>query len=323
MMSSRPVSRTARSTSPCTADTSRTSSTTTVPRPPAASMRARDASIASCVRPARNTCAPAAPRVSAIARPMPLDAPVTTAVLPARAGLELMTHPPSGCAGSRCSTVATFFDILDLFCQYAQPMPRPATATRERILAAAFARFAHYGFRRTSMEDIAAEAGVSRAALYLQFRNKEEIFRSLSRELHDTALAQAAAALAAPGSLADRLRAAVEAKSLRFVEIAYGSPHGRELLDESNRLCGDLPAESERRFVALVTGVLRRAARAGEIDPQAVGLHAPRAAELFVHSVSGLKGPGVTVEAYRARVAALVRIFVAGLGAAGPHPRRG
>jgi hypothetical protein len=149
-----------------------------------------------------------------------------------------------------------------------------------------------------------------------------KIFRSLSRELHDAALAQAAAALAAPGALADRLRAAVEAKSLRFVEIAYGSPHGSELLDASNRLCGDLPVQSERRFLALVTGVLRRAARACEIDLQGAGLRAPHAAELFVHAVSGLKGPGVTVDAYRARVAALVRIFVAGLGAGPPSRRR-
>src|SRR5262245_61470326 len=316
MMSSRPVSRTARSTSPCTADTSRTSSTTTVPRPPAASMRARDASIASCVRPARNTCAPAAPRVSAIARPMPLDAPVTTAVLPARAGLELMTHPPSGCAGSRCSTVATFFDILDLFCQYAQPMPRPATATRERILAAAFARFAHYGFRRTSMEDIAAEAGVSRAALYLQFRNKEEIFRSLSRDLHEEALAGAAAALEGRGPLADRLRAAVEAKTLRFVEIANTSAHAMELLDERDRLCGDLPTDSERRFRDALARVFRRAAQTGEVDLAAVNLTPADAADLFASTVSGLKSPGVTVDSYRRRLAALVRVFVAGLGGA-------
>jgi AcrR family transcriptional regulator len=201
-------------------------------------------------------------------------------------------------------------------------MPRPAVATRERILAAAFTRFAGYGFRRTSMEDIAAAAGVSRAALYLQFRNKEAIFRALSAELHAAALAAAERALAAEGPLAERLRAAVEAKSLRFVEIAYGSPHGAELLDESNRLCGDLPAAAERRFRTLLARLFRRAAAAGELDLSPAGLTPAAAAELFTRSVSGLKGPGIGVDAYRANVAALVRVFAAGLRAAAPRRRR-
>ncbi len=194
-------------------------------------------------------------------------------------------------------------------------MPRRTIATRERILTAAFTRFAHYGFRRTSMEDIAVAAGLSRAALYLQFRNKEEIFRALSRKLHEEALAGAAAALDRSRPLAERLRAAALAKSLRFVEIAYGSSHGSELLDESNRLCGDLAAQAERRFQEQVTAALRRAARAGDVDLAAVQLRAAEAGELFVHAVSGLKGPGVTVDTYCHRLAALVRVFVAGLGA--------
>src|SRR5581483_4919217 len=76
-------------------------------------------------------------------------------------------------------------------------MPRPRSTSPDAILAAAFARFTHYGFRRTSMEDIADEAGVSRAALYLHFRNKEELFRSLSQALHEEALAGARAGRAA------------------------------------------------------------------------------------------------------------------------------
>src|SRR5690348_14961346 len=201
-------------------------------------------------------------------------------------------------------------------------MPRPPVATRERILRAAFSRFASYGFRRTSMEDIAAAAGVSRAALYLQFQNKEAIFRALSEELHAQAYAAAEAALAAAAPLAERLRTAVEAKTLRFVEIAYGSPHGSELLDESNRLCGDHPAAAEQRFRALLARVFRRAAAEGEIDLATAGLTPAAAAELLTRSVSGLKGPGVTVDAYRAHVAALVRVFTAGLGAGRGERRR-
>jgi AcrR family transcriptional regulator len=192
-------------------------------------------------------------------------------------------------------------------------VPREAVATPERILHAAFERFSRYGFRRTSMADIAAEAGVSRAALYLQFRNKEEIFRSLAKDLHDEALAGAAEALGADGSLDERLTAALEAKSLRFVEIALGSPHGSELLDETNRLCGDLVADMERRFLEQLTRLFRRAAQNGEIDLATRDLGAAEAAVLLVRAAKGLKAPGVTVDDYRKNLRALVRVFVAGL----------
>lgn len=192
-------------------------------------------------------------------------------------------------------------------------MPRSATATRERIHRAAFERFSRYGFRRTSMADIASEAGVSRAALYLQFRNKEEIFRSLAQEMHEESMARAAASIGGDQPLAERLRAATEAKSLRFVEITLGSANGGELLDETNRLCGDLVVDADRRFRELLTTLFRRAAQSKEIDLAAVELTAGEAAELFIRGVRGLKGPGATVDDYRTGLAALVRVFVSGL----------
>lgn len=201
-------------------------------------------------------------------------------------------------------------------------MARKTVATPQRILHAALTRFARYGFRRTSMEDIANEAAVSRAALYLQFRNKEEIFCSLAQQMHDEALNRAARALDADGSLADRVRAAIEGKSLEFVEITLTSPHGSELLDESNRLCGDLAAAAHRRFQTLLTRALRVAAAAGEIDLTAAGLSASQAAELLAHAAMGLKGPGVTVEGYRQRLAGLVRVVIAGLAAPTGASRR-
>lgn len=206
-------------------------------------------------------------------------------------------------------------------------MARPTTATRAGILQAAMTRFSRYGFRRTSMEDIAGEAGISRAALYLQFRNKEEIFRSLAEGLHEESLARARTALAGDRPLPDRLRGAIEGKSLRLVELMHDSPHGGELLDESSRLCGDIARASERRFTALLTGALRQAARSGEIDPAALGLTPAGAAELLLHAAGGLKGPTVDPATYRRRVAGLVRLVHAALAAGekrratAPRPR--
>ena len=68
--------------------------------------------------------------------------------------------------------------------------PSEAFASRrDAILDAAYQAFARYGYRRTSMEEIARGTGMSRASLYLQFANKEEIFRALVERVHGEAVA--------------------------------------------------------------------------------------------------------------------------------------
>ncbi len=52
-----------------------------------------------------------------------------------------------------------------------------ADTRRSSLLDAAVGVFARYGFRKASMDEVARAAGVSRQGLYLQFANKEELFR--------------------------------------------------------------------------------------------------------------------------------------------------
>jgi AcrR family transcriptional regulator len=191
--------------------------------------------------------------------------------------------------------------------------PEPAESRREAILQAAFVQFMRYGFRRTSMEDIARETGVSRASLYTHFANKEEIFHSLSAGLHEEALAAAEQALKAEAPLPRRVQAALEAKMGRFLDIMHGSPHGAELTDESSRLCGDLAASTDARLRKLLADALRAGARTGEIDLAAAGMNANSAAELLSLSATGLKSGASDSDAFRARLARLIRVFFGGV----------
>jgi AcrR family transcriptional regulator len=200
-------------------------------------------------------------------------------------------------------------------------MKRGTTAERagkrESILAAAFERFSRYGFRRTSMEDIAQQAGISRAAIYLHFKNKEEVFHALAEQVHERALAAAVEASAA-GTAAERIERILEAKLGTSFDIMHGSPHARELLDENDRICGEVSAASARRFGKLLAEVLRQAVRRRELRLQQMGLSAAAAADLIVDSAKGLEmaATGVLSPAqYRKRLAQLVRVLLAGLGA--------
>jgi AcrR family transcriptional regulator len=59
---------------------------------------------------------------------------------------------------------------------------RRKQARPKEILDAALAVFAEKGFAAARMEDIAAQAGVTKGTIYLYFPSKEEVFKSLARE---------------------------------------------------------------------------------------------------------------------------------------------
>ena len=191
------------------------------------------------------------------------------------------------------------------------------SAKREAILRAGLTRFARYGFRRTSMEDIARAADISRAAVYLHFKNKEDIFRALAQQLQEQALAAAAAAAQETGPIEVRLRRILEAKMASLFDVVYGSGHAAELLDESNRICGGVSAASRHRYVQLLTSVITAAVRHKELAPQRAGLSAAAEAEMIVQCAEGIKttgGAALTPDLYRRRLDQFVRVVVAGLG---------
>ena len=49
----------------------------------------------------------------------------------------------------------------------------------QRILDAAADLFVHYGYDKTTVSDIAREAGVSKGAIYLHFKSKDDLFEGL------------------------------------------------------------------------------------------------------------------------------------------------
>lgn len=193
-----------------------------------------------------------------------------------------------------------------------------AAARREAILDAALACFARYGLRRTAMEDIAREAGVSRAALYHHFGGKEALFVALVEALHADALREAAAAARAAGGLEARVRGVLEAKVVRFAALLAGSEHGEELLDENHRLCGDVTAGATRTIQELLAELFAEAAGRGELDLPGAGLEPASAAELLLGAAEGIKqrgGLGQDPEALRLRLEQLVHVLLQGLRA--------
>jgi AcrR family transcriptional regulator len=184
---------------------------------------------------------------------------------------------------------------------------------RDAILTAAFQRFARYGYRRTSLGDIADAAGLSRPALYHYFRNKEDVFQALSQRINRGVVAAVTEAAQQPGDTQERLTAVLEARAGWAFDLLHASEHGRELIDEKNRLCGAAGAEANAAFIDLLERILARGKAKGEISLATIGLSAREAAVFLTDSIEGVVGKETVESTARQRLRILTQLFVRGL----------
>jgi len=121
---------------------------------------------------------------------------------------------------------------------------------RESILDAAVAVFRRYGFKKTSMDDLARAAKLSRQGLYLHFATKEELFKEALLHLLATMRAACQAALARQDiPVEQRLFEAIQA-IISYTVGAMAEQHTAELLAASEQLLGPVLRAFETNFVA-------------------------------------------------------------------------
>src|SRR5688572_16314571 len=77
--------------------------------------------------------------------------------------------------------------------------------TTARVLDAAYEQFSLVGIQRTSMEDVARRAGVSRVTVYRHVANKEALVEQVLRREFQRHVGHYLAAVQAAGTAADRV----------------------------------------------------------------------------------------------------------------------
>src|SRR3977135_498960 len=92
----------------------------------------------------------------------------------------------------------------------------PGSPQREAILMAATATFLRYGFKKTSMDDVAQTAGISRQGLYLYFATKDVLFREALQYLVSHMISTAR-------SVADDGNLSLKDRLLGVFEAVHGS----------------------------------------------------------------------------------------------------
>ncbi|MEQ8326709.1 MAG: helix-turn-helix domain-containing protein [Parvibaculum sp.] len=185
---------------------------------------------------------------------------------------------------------------------------------REIIISSALDLFRHYGYRRTSMEDIARAAAVAKGTLYLYFKSKDELFEAICTSLaaHVTESLEEADALDLP--LEKKLNALMEAKFGFAYSWVLSSPHAAELIDSSSRLPSAPFEKVTAQFHDAVFELVRKGVESGELDPALVGLGVRDASEALIAAACGAeKAPNE--ETFRKQLAAIIKLTLRGLRA--------
>jgi AcrR family transcriptional regulator len=142
-----------------------------------------------------------------------------------------------------------------------------STDQREKILNAALKQFAARGYKRATLDEIAAEVGLGTPALYYYFRNKMDLFKAVTEREGSRILDAMEAAVAKEADPVRQLRAFCLTR-FRLVAEAYALLHISERVHrEFVALNQRLKLAIFRREAAIVEGILERGVRAGTFAP--------------------------------------------------------
>jgi AcrR family transcriptional regulator len=142
------------------------------------------------------------------------------------------------------------------------------------------------------MRDIAEAAGISRAAVYVHFKNKEEVFRAGSVRAHGQVMHAVEHELSRNLEVFERIEAALSAYFAGLLEEISASPHGSELFDVNVELVGDVARQARQRLVQLIATALSEADDSGELKLANIGASSEQLATLIFATIDGLKNAG-------------------------------
>jgi AcrR family transcriptional regulator len=189
-----------------------------------------------------------------------------------------------------------------------------AGGRREQVLAAALLTFARYGFKKTSMDDVARAAGISRPGLYFLFDSKPNLFRAAVTQALDGDVDAAQRALAdTRRPLRDRLIEALDLWTGRYI-----GPMAKEvavLMETNPELLGSIVIDYPKRFVDMVTDAI-----AADLPPGSAGA-AEDVARTLLSTAAGLKHEASTRDEFVARVTVGVDLLLSGLRCRTEHAR--
>ncbi len=174
---------------------------------------------------------------------------------------------------------------------------------RERVLVAAARVFAEFGYRRATVEQVAAEAGVAKGSVYLAFASKEDLFFAVFSEFMRDFVGNELDVDEESGVPAlDQIEESLYLITRAIEDDPIAIPLTLELwavcgVEETRARFGALYAETIEEFVDRIVGLLERGKERGEV---AISVPTRPVASCIVALLDGLYIQQWTVPGFRA-----------------------
>ena len=139
---------------------------------------------------------------------------------------------------------------------------------RAKILKSASKLFRHYSYEKTTVEEIASDAGLSKGAIYLEFKNKEDLLLAVIEDFSMEECTQIALKfneLGQDGPVLPAVRDILVAHLLNVYERVQQQQHSPESMVYTNHRVRQEMTIYFTTIVDLLAGAFRRATSSGEL----------------------------------------------------------
>jgi AcrR family transcriptional regulator len=163
------------------------------------------------------------------------------------------------------------------------------SAKPNAIVLAALELFTRYGYRKTSIDDIALAARAAKRTVYLHFENKAAVFLAILEYLAEQVRQRCLAAVRVGGTPVNRLTGLLDAYFGMAFEPFSRSQHMSELEEAFSKLARARISDLNAEYEARLAGFFRSLQNAREIAGPPQGLTLERIVHILVRSAEGAK----------------------------------
>lgn len=140
----------------------------------------------------------------------------------------------------------------------------PKVDKRQAILQASWRLIRHYGYAKTTITDIAREAGIGKGTVYLYFRSKDEIMLALADVTNERITRDLVRIAAGEEPAADRLRKCLLHRVMKIYDLVSRHPHGEDVITPIKPEIVKRVERHVRSQGAILEGILADGTAAGE-----------------------------------------------------------
>ncbi len=181
---------------------------------------------------------------------------------------------------------------------------------RKAVNSAAFETFMTYGYKRTTMDDIAKAAGMSRPALYLIHKNKKDVFRACVIDLMETLELRLADIVGSPATPIQKVDDVLRAGIQEPHELVLSMPHGMDIFDIKSDIAPDLFDAWLKQLEQAIVKIIDDGVSAGRLSLDEKAFDAEQIAALIIDGAEGVKLRNVNLEEMPQRLKALTSLVL-------------